>query len=147
MKRVQDLKVKHYNWLNADNYILTLSSDSDIEDVNPGNFAEIKVPDAPDVFLRRPISILDVDHDTNTIRFYIKAIGKGGKRLTVRSPQQRTVVGGSRLESEWGFPTLALRFRHRDHNTVLDHELRGGSRRFPEGIPASQVDGRKAFAG
>lgn len=81
MKRVQDFRVKHYNWLNAENYILTLSSDTDIEDVNPGNFAEIKVPDAPDVFLRRPISILDVDHNAKTISFYIKAIGKGTQKL------------------------------------------------------------------
>lgn len=81
MKRVQDFKVKHYQRLNADNYILTLSSGSDIEDVKPGNFAEIKVPDAPDVFLRRPISILDVDHKAKTIQFYIKAIGKGTRKL------------------------------------------------------------------
>ena len=81
MKRVQDFTVKHYQRLNADNYILTLSSDTDIENVNPGNFAEIKVPDAPDVFLRRPISILDVNHDENTISFYIKAIGKGTKKM------------------------------------------------------------------
>ncbi|MFK5857395.1 MAG: dihydroorotate dehydrogenase electron transfer subunit, partial [Bacteroidota bacterium] len=64
-----------------DNYILTLSSDTIIEDVYPGNFAEIKVPDTPDVFLRRPISILDVDQKANTISFYIKAIGKGTKKM------------------------------------------------------------------
>ncbi len=81
MKRVQDFSVKHYQRLNADNYILTLSSDTDIENVNPGNFAEIKVPDTPDVFLRRPISILDVNHKENTISFYIKAIGKGTKKM------------------------------------------------------------------
>ncbi len=81
MKRVQDFTVKHYQRLNADNYILTLSSDTDIENVNPGNFAEIKVPDVPDVFLRRPISILDVNHEENTISFYIKAIGKGTKKM------------------------------------------------------------------
>jgi len=81
MKRVQDFTVNDYKRLNADNYILTLSSDSDVEAVNPGNFAEIKVPDTPDVFLRRPISILDVDHETNTISFYIKAIGKGTQKL------------------------------------------------------------------
>ena len=81
MKRIQDFTVKEYQELNADNYILTLSSDSDIEDVSPGNFAEIKVPDAPDVFLRRPISILDVNHDENTISFYIKAIGTGTKKM------------------------------------------------------------------
>ncbi|MBC8319650.1 MAG: dihydroorotate dehydrogenase electron transfer subunit [Bacteroidetes bacterium] len=81
MKRVQDFRVKHYRRLNSDNYILTLSSDSDVEIVKPGNFAEIKIPDTPDVFLRRPISILDVDHNANTISFYIKAVGKGTRKL------------------------------------------------------------------
>jgi len=81
MKHVQDFKVKHYQLLNDNNYILTLSSDTVIETVNPGNFAEIKIPDVQDVFLRRPISILEVDHKTNTISFYIKAIGKGTKKL------------------------------------------------------------------
>lgn len=81
MKRVQDFKVKDYEWLNADNFILTLSSEADIEEVKPGNFAEIKIPDAQDIFLRRPFSILDADYKTNTIRFYIKAIGKGTHKL------------------------------------------------------------------
>lgn len=81
MKRVQDFNVVGYNWLNKDNYIITLSSDSDIENIDPGNFAEIKVPNSPDVFLRRPISVLDVDHGENTIKFYIKAIGKGTRQL------------------------------------------------------------------
>lgn len=81
MKKVQDFKVKEYEWLNADNFILSLSSDSDIEDVLPGNFAEIKIPDSQDIFLRRPFSILDVNQETRTIKFYIKAIGKGTSKL------------------------------------------------------------------
>jgi len=81
MKHVQDFTVKHYSRLNADSYVLTLSSDTGVEEVNPGNFAEIKIPDASDVFLRRPISILDVNHDENTISFFIKAIGKGTKKI------------------------------------------------------------------
>jgi len=52
-----------------------------IENIRPGNFAEIKVPDTNDVFLRRPISVYDVDYEKNTITFYIKAIGKGTKKL------------------------------------------------------------------
>ena len=81
MKRVQDFTVKNYEWLNADNFILSLSSDTDIVDISPGNFAEIKIPETQDVFLRRPFSILDFDHKTNSLRFYIKAIGKGTQKL------------------------------------------------------------------
>jgi dihydroorotate dehydrogenase electron transfer subunit len=81
MKRIQDFKVKDYHWLNEDNYIITLVSDSKIEEIKPGNFAELKVPDSPNVFLRRPISVLDVNYIENTLSFYIKAIGKGTKKL------------------------------------------------------------------
>ncbi len=81
MKRVQDFTVIETQWLNSTSYLLVLGSQSNIEEIRPGNFAEIKVPDAADVFLRRPISVYDVDHQNNTISFYIKAIGKGTIKL------------------------------------------------------------------
>ena len=81
MKRIQDFKFKEYKWLNYNNYILTLKSSDSIAKIKPGNFAELQIPNAPDVFLRRPISVLDVDHNNNTISFYIKIIGKGTKNL------------------------------------------------------------------
>ena len=67
MKRIQDFKFKEYKWLNYNNYILTLKTSDSIAEIKPGNFAELQIPNAPDVFLRRPISVLDVDHNNNTI--------------------------------------------------------------------------------
>ena len=69
MKRVQDFKFKDYKWLNYQNYILTLKTSDSIAEIKPGNFAELKIPNAPDVFLRRPLSILDVDHDKKHHQF------------------------------------------------------------------------------
>jgi dihydroorotate dehydrogenase electron transfer subunit len=113
MKRIQDFKVMDYHMFNSDNYILTLTTDDYIESVSPGNFAEIKVPDAPNVFLRRPISIFSVDSSKKTISFYIKAIGKGtiklgnlaigtkvnivyplGNSFSVRNQKKVLIVGG-----------------------------------------------------
>ncbi len=71
----------NYQVFNSDNYILTLIADEYIESVSPGNFAEIKIPDVCDIFLRRPISIFSVNSNQNTISFYIKAIGKGTHKL------------------------------------------------------------------
>jgi dihydroorotate dehydrogenase electron transfer subunit len=68
------------------NYFLTLQSPVEIPIIHPGNFAEIKVPDTADVFLRRPFSILDVDYENRLIRFYIKVIGKGTKKLGELKP-------------------------------------------------------------
>ncbi|MCF6341679.1 MAG: dihydroorotate dehydrogenase electron transfer subunit [Bacteroidales bacterium] len=81
MKHIQDFKVKGYRRLNPENYILTLQGESLETAIYPGNFAEIAVPGAPGIFLRRPISILDFNPVQNTIGFYIKAIGKGTRQL------------------------------------------------------------------
>lgn len=81
MKKIQEFRVKEYQWLNESSYIIILESSEPIPEIKPGNFAELEVPNAADVFLRRPISVLDVDHDQNTLSFYIKVIGKGTKKL------------------------------------------------------------------
>ncbi|MAZ93277.1 MAG: dihydroorotate dehydrogenase electron transfer subunit [Bacteroidales bacterium] len=81
MKRIQDFSVIDTIWLNSSSYILILKSERTLEKIEPGNFAEIKIPDTSDIFLRRPISVYDVDHDKNEISFYIKAIGKGTNKL------------------------------------------------------------------
>jgi len=93
MKRIQDFKFKDYKWLNYQNYILTLKASDSIAEIKPGNFAELKIPNAPDVFLRRPLSVLDVDHDKKTISFYVKIIGKGTEKLgKLRSGDKVNVI-------------------------------------------------------
>jgi len=81
MKRVQEFKVKEYHWLNESSYIIVVESSQTLPEIKAGNFAELEVPNASDVFLRRPLSLLDVDYEKNTLSFYIKAIGKGTIKL------------------------------------------------------------------
>jgi dihydroorotate dehydrogenase electron transfer subunit len=81
MKKIQDFKVKEYQHLNDENYIIKLVSDEALGEIRPGNFAEVQIPGANDVFLRRPLSILDFDTKENSISFYVKAIGKGTRKL------------------------------------------------------------------
>lgn len=85
-KIVQDHEIVKIDFLVEDNYIIQLKSPVEIPPIKAGNFAEIQVPDAPDVFLRRPFSILDVDYEKRLISFYIKAIGKGTKRIGSLKP-------------------------------------------------------------
>ncbi len=80
-KIVQDHEIVNIEYLVEDNFILQLKSPIEISNIKAGNFAEIQVPDAPEVFLRRPFSILDVDYKNRLISFYIKAIGKGTSKL------------------------------------------------------------------
>ncbi len=81
MKKIQDFKVKDYKWLNSNSYILELETDSEIPEIRPGNFAELEIPNSNDVFLRRPLSILDFNKETRTLSFFIKVIGRGTKKL------------------------------------------------------------------
>lgn len=81
MKKVQDCLVHQILHLNTDNYILELKVPSGISPIRAGQFAEIRIDSSPDVFLRRPFSILDVDYSEQTIQFYIKIVGKGTRRL------------------------------------------------------------------
>ena len=75
-----------------DNFIIHFASPVPIPTIEPGNFAEIMVPDAPEVFLRRPFSILDVDYEKNQISFYIKSIGKGTRKLGELLPGQKVNI-------------------------------------------------------
>jgi dihydroorotate dehydrogenase electron transfer subunit len=80
-KIVHDHKIIEIKELEKDNFILRLESPVDIPEIKAGNFAELKVPNSSEVFLRRPFSILDVDYEKRIISFYIKAIGKGTRKL------------------------------------------------------------------
>lgn len=71
------------------NYFVHFQAPTELPEILPGHFAEIQVPDAPEVFLRRPFSILDVDYVEQTISFYVKVIGKGTKRLSELLPGQQ----------------------------------------------------------
>jgi len=77
MKIVADHKVINVKYFTEDQYVIQLRSPVEIPEIKPGNFAEIHVENTPDVFLRRPFSILDVDYKNRLISFYVKVIGKG----------------------------------------------------------------------
>lgn len=47
----------------------------------PGQFVQIAVPDSPQTFLRRPISINDTDRDANRLSLLIRKAGAGTKKL------------------------------------------------------------------
>ena len=80
-KIVEDHEVIRVDTPVEGNHLIHLRAPVDIPEVRPGNFAEIQVPESQDVFLRRPFSILDVDHENRIISFYVKVIGKGTRKL------------------------------------------------------------------
>ena len=81
MKRIEDLIVNEIRWLNSNSYVLELCCSQATSDIRPGNFAEIRIDNHPDVFLRRPFSYLDFDTDKKTVSFFVKDVGKGTHKL------------------------------------------------------------------
>ena len=93
MKRIEDFTIAGHHWLNYENYLLEVIAPEKLPQVKPGNFAEIMINNSPEIFLRRPFSIFDVDYEKNTITFFIKAIGKGTRLLgTLRQGDKLNIM-------------------------------------------------------
>jgi len=80
-KSVQNLKVIANLRLNDDHHLLQLQVPDQLENINPGQFANIQVDHSQSIFLRRPFSIHSVDYLNNTISILIKEIGEGTRSL------------------------------------------------------------------
>jgi len=76
-KRIEDFKVIDNKRISNDFFILDLSADNKLPDIKPGQFLQVRVDGSPETFLRRPISIHDVDYDNNAIKLLIQIAGKG----------------------------------------------------------------------
>ncbi len=81
-KRIEDFSVRDIQLLNKNFFVLTLQAKSDLPEILPGQFAQIKVEKSPNTFLRRPFSIYDVDYNTKSIYFLIKIVGEGTLQLS-----------------------------------------------------------------
>jgi dihydroorotate dehydrogenase electron transfer subunit len=81
-KRIEDLKIVGNKRLNNEFYVLELSGNDEIPELKPGQFAQVRVDGSPETFLRRPISIHDVDYERNTFKLLIQVAGKGTETLS-----------------------------------------------------------------
>ncbi len=75
-KLLLDLIVKENIKLHKNYVLLKMTHRDPLPSVLPGQFAELRVDNAPKVFLRRPISINFVDRDKNEIWFLIQLVGE-----------------------------------------------------------------------
>jgi dihydroorotate dehydrogenase electron transfer subunit len=81
-KRIESLKIIGNKPLKKDFFILELSGNGKIPEMKPGQFAEVKVDGSPGTFLRRPISIHDVNYGQNTFSLLIQVVGSGTETLS-----------------------------------------------------------------
>jgi dihydroorotate dehydrogenase electron transfer subunit len=81
-KLIEDLKVIENKRLNKDFFIIELEGNTKIPELNPGQFIQVRVDGCPETFLRRPISVHDVDYVKNTFKILIQIAGKGTETLS-----------------------------------------------------------------
>ena len=85
-KTVQDLEIISNSRLNHDQHLLVMKSPVAVDEIRPGQFANLEVAQSKTTFLRRPFSIYTIDKEENTISFLIKRVGDGSKALTDMKP-------------------------------------------------------------
>lgn len=81
MKHCDNFVVSEKKFLNSSFFKLKLKSKKTLSEINPGQFVEVQVNSDSKVLLRRPISINDVDSQTNEISLIIQTVGQGTKEL------------------------------------------------------------------
>lgn len=82
-KFVKDLQVEHVDFLREDYILLRLvDPDQALPPMFPGQFVQIAVEGSPRTFLRRPISINDVDAVHHAFDLLIHIVGDGTRALS-----------------------------------------------------------------
>lgn len=81
MKHCDNFVVSEKKFLNSSFFKLKLKSKKTLPEINPGQFVDVQVNSDSKVLLRRPISINDVDSQTNEISLIIQTVGQGTKEL------------------------------------------------------------------
>jgi dihydroorotate dehydrogenase electron transfer subunit len=108
-KLIETLKVTDNKQLNKEFFVLQLQSDKQIPDILPGQFVQVKVEGSPNTFLRRPISVYDVDYPNQSLSLLIKIAGDGTKKLS-------ELIAGKSLSIIY---PLGNSFSKPPHNKVL----------------------------
>lgn len=77
-----DFEVVSLEKTGEDFILLTLKHPEKLPEICAGQFVEVKIPDTAGTFLRRPISIHDVDYSTNTLTLLVKIVGNGTRKIS-----------------------------------------------------------------
>ena len=80
MKQITDFKLIEKQDFGR-SVLLRLRSSQPLPDIQPGQFVQVRVDDSPSTYLRRPISIHDVDFQQNEITLLVQQVGEGTRHL------------------------------------------------------------------
>jgi dihydroorotate dehydrogenase electron transfer subunit len=85
-KNVELFTVTQNRRINKEYVILHVASDHKLPEILPGQFVEVKVENGPNTFLRRPISIHEVNDEKNEILLLIQEVGEGTQLMAKLQP-------------------------------------------------------------
>lgn len=80
-KYILDLTVNSVEALSDKHVLIKLTDDKPLPEMLPGQFVEVRVDNSPSTFLRRPISINNVDYDHNELWLLVATVGDGTRQL------------------------------------------------------------------
>ena len=80
-KFILDLTVNSVEALSDKHVLIKFTDDKPLPEMLPGQFVEVRVDNSPSTFLRRPISINNVDYDRNELWLLVAAVGDGTRQL------------------------------------------------------------------
>ncbi len=81
MKKITDFRlIEKKEWTKST--FLLLQSDEPLEEIKAGQFVQVRVDDAQHTYLRRPISIHDVDYQNRTITLLVQRVGEGTNKMS-----------------------------------------------------------------
>ena len=80
-KYILDLTVNSVEAQSDKHVLIRLTDDKPLPEMLPGQFVEVRVDNSPSTFLRRPISINNVDYDHNELWLLVAAVGDGTRQL------------------------------------------------------------------
>jgi dihydroorotate dehydrogenase electron transfer subunit len=81
MKQIRDFTIVNNRCETHDFVVLTLNCEDELPQMQPGQFVEVKVDDTPSAYLRRPLSIHDVDYSKREIKLLVQEVGAGTRSI------------------------------------------------------------------
>ena len=86
-KYVLNLRVTSVEPLGAHYLLLAATNPAGrLPDMRPGQFAQLRIDDSKETFLRRPISLHCVDYEKNEVAFLVQVAGSGTASLWAKRP-------------------------------------------------------------
>jgi dihydroorotate dehydrogenase electron transfer subunit len=81
-KLIEDFAVEGKRFLNKDIFVVELRGSRTLPEIKPGQFVQVRVDGSPSTFLRRPLSVHDVDYERYTIKLLVQVAGQGTETLS-----------------------------------------------------------------